>query len=156
MACTCPRLPKTRMLSLCLYSQDGFEVYSSLLRKMQSGWNSIKMLEKKFRRIFLLKSAKGQDVCLCRCWSCAWSSHIVICIGVHKHTVYRLTMCMSFDVEFSGKEMKVKVAKWEMWGQRFDSRKIFFCIFFGCYFLRSLIFLHCYVSRIYATYHSSN
>jgi hypothetical protein len=63
-------------------------------------------------------------------------------------TVYRFMMFIHFNLEFSGEEIKVKVALREMLGQRFDSRKFFFCsIFREITFLTSLRFLQYYGSR---------
>jgi hypothetical protein len=76
----------------------------------------------------------------------------MVCIS----TGYRFTMFIYFNLEFSGEEIKIKVAMRETCGQRFDSRMLFFCsIFRDITFLTSLRFLQYHGSKFFATYHSS-
>jgi uncharacterized membrane protein len=71
-------------------------------------------------------------------------------------TVYRSTVFIYFNLEFSGKEIKVKVDMREKRRQRVDSRKVLFCsIFQDITFLTSLRFLQYHGSRFCATFHSS-
>jgi hypothetical protein len=75
---------------------------------------------------------------------------VVRCISIPKHCVPSCNVCKS---EFSGEEMKVKVAKRETLGQRFGSRKLIFCFIFRDVILLASLRL---LQRFYATfYHSS-
>jgi hypothetical protein len=76
---------------------------------------------------------------------------------VYKSMMYRCKMFMYFKLQFSGEEIKVKVAMKERRGQGLDSREVFFCsIFRFITFLTSLRFLQYHGSRFDTTYHSSS